>query len=643
MGDECKRSTRERADEGLPRRHWGAIGGVFALALVLAGVLWVYAPMRMIDDEDHTRVVNGQTVPDRTAIAAAENAIRAPLGVAAAALLAGAAAVTGAIVGGHNARLTRRSLERAQESVELARQSNDLARERDRETATHSARVLEHEQARADDDRYAKAIEQLGHAAASVRLGALHSLHRLAVQRPERTETVLDVLCAYLRQPFHHVDLDHEPSTPPSAEDLTGGAWWPRDHEVRDERDAEAEVRRTATRLIPALLPQMTRADGAGEAVPSGAPADTLAGASGHDFDVNLSGAALDELDLSGRRVHDVILRSAYVAGDVTFEGAAHVTGTLSLDEGTRVGGYLTLGDDVRVDGDVLVDGQTRISKGLALGVGSANAATPGPGVRVGGDVLLGSGTSVNGAAVIGARARIGGKLSLGREAYVGALTIEEEACIERGLLLAVDARSNGDVHLGERVWLKRILVSGGVRINGKLWLDADTVVDGDISFNGQVVISEGLVLGPDAHVRGAVSAGRECRMSYLILEEEARIDGALRLSGTTVEHTISLSAGSRIARGLRLNTGTRVKEGLLMGKGAVIEGKVEVQMSWLQGIRMEQGARITALELSVEGSLGERLDLHAPEQIGQVAVHPQADGDSTRFAERGMHVIAWP
>jgi uncharacterized protein YjbI with pentapeptide repeats len=51
-------------------------------------------------------------------------------------------------------------------------------------------------------DRYTKAVEQVGHKNAPVRLGALYSLEHLAQDNPEYRQTVTDVLCAYLRMPF---------------------------------------------------------------------------------------------------------------------------------------------------------------------------------------------------------------------------------------------------------------------------------------------------------------------------------------------------------------------------------------------------------------------------------------------------------
>jgi hypothetical protein len=49
---------------------------------------------------------------------------------------------------------------------------------------------------------YTKAVEQLGHEKATVRLGALSSLERLAQNNPEHRQTVIDVFCAYLRMPY---------------------------------------------------------------------------------------------------------------------------------------------------------------------------------------------------------------------------------------------------------------------------------------------------------------------------------------------------------------------------------------------------------------------------------------------------------
>lgn len=51
-------------------------------------------------------------------------------------------------------------------------------------------------------DLYGQAVEQLGHAKAAVRLGGLYSLERLAQDHEAHRQTVVDVICAYLRMPF---------------------------------------------------------------------------------------------------------------------------------------------------------------------------------------------------------------------------------------------------------------------------------------------------------------------------------------------------------------------------------------------------------------------------------------------------------
>ena len=49
---------------------------------------------------------------------------------------------------------------------------------------------------------YAKAVEQLGNDKAPVRLGGLYALERLAQDNTAHRQTIVDVICAYLRMPF---------------------------------------------------------------------------------------------------------------------------------------------------------------------------------------------------------------------------------------------------------------------------------------------------------------------------------------------------------------------------------------------------------------------------------------------------------
>jgi uncharacterized protein YjbI with pentapeptide repeats len=49
---------------------------------------------------------------------------------------------------------------------------------------------------------YGQSVEQLGHEHAAVRLGGLYALERLAQDNADHRETVVSVMCAYLRMPF---------------------------------------------------------------------------------------------------------------------------------------------------------------------------------------------------------------------------------------------------------------------------------------------------------------------------------------------------------------------------------------------------------------------------------------------------------
>ncbi|MBB5853708.1 hypothetical protein ACFQ05_10415 [Amycolatopsis umgeniensis] len=157
------------------------------------------------------------------------------------------------------------------------------------------------ERSRISDERFAKSIELLGNDADQVRVGAMHSLAGLARTRPEYRQTVLDVLCAYLRRPFDH----------PKFESDT--VW---DNENKAEAERERLVRRAAERLIRDVLPHT--------------------GTTGPTLSLNLSDARLDRIELLGRRVgwfgadrsevHYLDLTDAELAGkfsmrDVTIHG----------------------------------------------------------------------------------------------------------------------------------------------------------------------------------------------------------------------------------------------------------------------------------------------------------------------------------
>ncbi|MFD5094890.1 pentapeptide repeat-containing protein [Amycolatopsis thailandensis] len=204
---------------------------------------------------------------------------------------------TGGIAGGAIVALyalwlndRRRRVEERRQEVERQRQELELRRaDQDRD--------------RISDERFAKAVELLGHDADQVRVGALHALAGLARGRAVYRQTVLDILCSYLRRPFEHPRYD-ETAKPPrddSSEKATA------------EQDQELQVRQTAQRLIGELLPAADF---------EGTPA----------YDLDLTGAVLEYFDLSERKVGKLLLRyaglysSTNLSGCV-FRGPVYLTG----------------------------------------------------------------------------------------------------------------------------------------------------------------------------------------------------------------------------------------------------------------------------------------------------------------------------
>lgn len=136
------------------------------------------------------------------------------------------------------------------------------------------------------DERFARAVEMLGHDADQVRLGAMHTLGGLAESTPRYKQTVLDVLCAYLRRPFTHPSFD------------SGSADPDRHHSGNvHENDHERMVRQTAQRLITDLLPW---GDDRHE---------------GPMYNLDLSGASLEYFRLEGRRIGWLTARRAQFYG----------------------------------------------------------------------------------------------------------------------------------------------------------------------------------------------------------------------------------------------------------------------------------------------------------------------------------------
>jgi hypothetical protein len=176
---------------------------------------------------------------------------------------------------------------------------------------------------------YAKGVEQLGNLNAAVRTGGLHALERLAQGHPGQRRPVVSVLCAYLRMPY----LDPDQPQPTEDEVATGAE--PITEQQRRERRQEREVRLTVQRLL------RDHAHASPESATGPEAAYWGSDEPGEDLDVDLTGATLINLDLSGRRIHPSSrFTTSTITGDAWFDGATF-TGAALFDEATFTGDAL--------------------------------------------------------------------------------------------------------------------------------------------------------------------------------------------------------------------------------------------------------------------------------------------------------------
>ncbi|MFS8103701.1 pentapeptide repeat-containing protein [Lentzea alba] len=202
--------------------------------------------------------------------------------------------------------------------VQKERDQADVARayELQRETAEHTrlhaervAATTERDaEARRITDLYAKSVEQLGSDKAPVRHGGLYALERLAQDHPDNPalrQTVVNVLCAYLRAPFD-----------PPGDQPDAGAH----AETRDEyrvQVQEREVRLTAQRILTTHLDPGNDPDH---------PSTNF----WPDTDLDLTAAVLVDWDMHRGRPNNAIFRSTVFSGDTRFAGAS-ITGQASF------------------------------------------------------------------------------------------------------------------------------------------------------------------------------------------------------------------------------------------------------------------------------------------------------------------------
>ena len=124
---------------------------------------------------------------------------------------------------------------------------------------------------------YATAVDQLSSDKLPVQFGGLYTLERLGEHNVDQRQAIVHVLCAYLRM-----------FTDPTV-DIGAQNWW------RQVRQSAAAILATHLRAGDKHWPGM---------------------------DLDLSGASLEEFDLSGCRVRSATFRGATFVGDATFDAA---------------------------------------------------------------------------------------------------------------------------------------------------------------------------------------------------------------------------------------------------------------------------------------------------------------------------------
>lgn len=226
----------------------------------------------------------------------------------------------------------------------------------DRRRRTEEARhQLDRE--RISDERFAKAVELLGKEADQVRVGALHVLAGLARARPDYSQTVLDVLCAYLRRPFPHPSYQSNPADPGRAEVAPSDERWTEEHGIADR---ERQVRATAQRLITELLPS------------SSAPEP-------ESYNLDLTGAALEFFNLSGCHIGQLTARRAHFYGSTRLDNLR--ASRIMLLSGARFSGRLDLSYARLEDGlslfEAQVHGEFRVKNTLVWRMLDVRASAP--------------------------------------------------------------------------------------------------------------------------------------------------------------------------------------------------------------------------------------------------------------------------
>ncbi|MFG1640115.1 pentapeptide repeat-containing protein [Amycolatopsis sp. NPDC049252] len=164
---------------------------------------------------------------------------------------------------------------------------------------------------------YLKAVEQLGSDKAAIRHGGCYALERVAQDNPAQRQTVVNVLCAYLRMPYDEPAPAKNPVRRPLAPGRRPGLR-PASRPTGDARQ-EREVRLTVQRILQYNL-------NPGRRPRRDDPTFW------HDIDLDLTGATLIDFSLLGCHVGSADFTGATFIGDAWFDFTSFADGALFND-----------------------------------------------------------------------------------------------------------------------------------------------------------------------------------------------------------------------------------------------------------------------------------------------------------------------
>ena len=269
---------REQAYERLAPM-WLALGGTLTLALAIAAVV-TWLGLRSL----HVRQFKPEPQLSATTL---YDLLKVAFAVAVG-------------IGGVVALVTAYRRQRVAEFAhELAARIEDRADRGEEENQKLAARTEEREATRLLNERFATAAGQLGSESPAVRLAGIYAMAGLADDWPQRRQTCVDVLCAYLRMPYAP-----EPAADAAQPD-------------RQAYQATQEVRHTAIRIITAHLAPYRR---------PATPQDWCG------LDLDFTGTIFDSgtVDFSGAQ---------FTGGTVNFRDAQFTGGTVNFSSAQFTGG----------------------------------------------------------------------------------------------------------------------------------------------------------------------------------------------------------------------------------------------------------------------------------------------------------------